>query len=220
MHPTNTQKPLTQQETQNAETILKESNLLKDALAYGKQRLLGEDNALLSNFVMFCSGRSRYPISGVVSGFSGSGKNESIRGIKPLIPKEWYFEFTTSTPEAMKYLPEEFDGTIVIYEALGVKGDSGSLSLRAIGEGESIETIYPMRNELTGKMEMGRAKTNAKNFITTSSDIDINARPLPPSPKTHHEPQHTTNQTCDGQENTGLSIPRISQKSVGNPERL
>jgi Fe2+ or Zn2+ uptake regulation protein len=31
-----------------------------------------------------------------------------------------------------------------------------------------------MRNELTGKMEMGRAKTNAKNFITTSSDIDIN----------------------------------------------
>ena len=173
--PTNTQKPLTQQETQNAETILKESNLLKDALAYGKQRLLGEDNALLSNFVMFCSGRSRYPISGVVSGFSGSGKNESIRGIKPLIPKEWYFEFTTSTPEAMKYLPEEFDGTIVIYEALGVKGDSGSLSLRAIGEGESIETIYPMRNELTGKMEMGRAKTNAKNFITTSSDIDINA---------------------------------------------
>jgi hypothetical protein len=30
-----------------------------------------------------------------------------------------------------------------------------------------------MRNELTGKMEMGKAKTNAKNFIT-SSDIDIN----------------------------------------------
>src|SRR3990170_8338306 len=57
---------------------------------------------------------------------------------------------------------------------MGVKGDRGSLSLRAIGEGESIETIYPMRNELTGKMEMGRAKTNAKNFITTSSDIDIN----------------------------------------------
>jgi predicted transcriptional regulator len=74
----------------------------------------------------------------------------------------------------MKYLPEDFDGTLLIYEALGVKGDSGSLSLRAIGEGESIETIYPMRNEITGKMEMGRAKTNAKNFITTSSDIDIN----------------------------------------------
>jgi len=123
---------------------------------------------------MFLSGRTHYPISGVVSGFSGSGKNQSIRAIKPLIPKEWYFEFTTSTPEAMKYLPEEFEGTLIIYEALGVRGDSGSLSLRAIGEGESIETIYPMRNELTGKMEMGRAKTNAKNFITTSSDIDIN----------------------------------------------
>jgi Fe2+ or Zn2+ uptake regulation protein len=31
-----------------------------------------------------------------------------------------------------------------------------------------------MRNEITGKMEMGKAKTNAKNFVTTSSDVDIN----------------------------------------------
>lgn len=66
------------------------------------------------------------------------------------------------TPEAIKYLPEDFDGTLLIYEAVGVKGDSGSLSLRAIGEGESIETINPMRNELTGKIEMGRVKTNAR----------------------------------------------------------
>jgi hypothetical protein len=172
--PANIAKMLSQEETEHAEKLLNEAKLLDYALAYGKRRLIGEDDALQSNFVMFCSGRTRYPISGVISGFSGSGKNESIRAIKPLIPKEWYFEFTTSTPEAIKYLPEDFDGTLLIYEAVGVRGDSGSLSLRAIGEGESIETIYPMRNELTGKMEMGRAKTNAKNFITTSSDIDIN----------------------------------------------
>ena len=172
--PANIAKMLSKEETERAENLLKEGKLLDHALSFGKRRLLGEDSVLLSNFVMFCSGRTKYPISGVVSGFSGSGKNESIRAIKPLIPKEWYFEFTTSTPEAIKYLPEDFDGTLLIYEAMGVKGDSGSLSLRAIGEGESIETIYPMRNEATGKMEMGRAKTNAKNFITTSSDIDIN----------------------------------------------
>ncbi|MCW4046856.1 MAG: bifunctional DNA primase/polymerase [Candidatus Bathyarchaeota archaeon] len=172
--PANIAKMLSQEEIERAEKLLNEGKLLDYALEYGKRRLIGEDDALQSNFVMFCSGRARYPISGVISGFSGSGKNESIRAVKPLIPKEWYFEFTTSTPEAIKYLPEDFDGTLLIYEAVGVKGDSGSLSLRAIGEGESIETIYPMRNELTGKMEMGRAKTNAKNFITTSSDIDIN----------------------------------------------
>ena len=172
--PANIAKMLSQEEKERAEKLLNEAKLLDHALAYGKRRLIGEDDALQSNFIMFCSGRTRYPISGVISGFSGSGKNESLRAIKPLIPKEWYFEFTTSTPEAIKYLPEDFDGTLLIYEAVGVKGDSGSLSLRAIGEGESIETIYPMRNELTGKMEMGRAKTNAKNFITTSSDIDIN----------------------------------------------
>ena len=172
--PANIAKMLSKEEIERAENVLNSHKLLDYALNYGKRRLIGEDNTILANFVMFCSGQTRYPISGVISGFSGSGKNESIRAIKPLLPKEWYFEFTTSTPEAIKYLPEEFAGTLVIYEAAGVKGDSGSLSLRAIGEGESIETIYPMRNEVTGKMEMGRAKTNAKNFITTSSDIDIN----------------------------------------------
>jgi Fe2+ or Zn2+ uptake regulation protein len=170
----NTAKTLSPEETVKAGKLLEMGGLLDYALTFGKRRLIGEDDAILANFVMFCSGQTRYPISGIISGYSGSGKNESIRAIKPLLPKEWYFEFTTSTPEAIKYLPEEFAGTLVIYEAAGVKGDSGSLSLRAIGEGESIETIYPMRNELTGKMEMGRAKTNAKNFITTSSDIDIN----------------------------------------------
>lgn len=172
--PVNLAKTLSKEETEKAERLLNEAKLLEYSLIYGKRRLIGEDNAILANFVMFCSARTRYMISSVVSGFSGSGKNESIRAIKPLLPKEWYFEFTTSTPEAIKYLPEDFEGTLIIYEATGVRGDSGSLALRAIGEGESIETIYPMRNELTGKMEMGRAKTNAKNFITTSSDIDIN----------------------------------------------
>ena len=172
--PANIVKMLSAEETEKAENLLNSHKLLDHVLSYGKRRLIGEDNTILANFVMFCSGQTRYPISSIISGYSGSGKNESIRAIKPLLPEEWYFEFTTSTPEAIKYLPEEFTGTLVIYEAAGVKGDSGSLSLRAIGEGESIETIYPMRNELTGKMEMGRAKTNAKNFITTSSDIDIN----------------------------------------------
>jgi Fe2+ or Zn2+ uptake regulation protein len=172
--PANIVKMLSKEEIERAENLLNSGKLLDYLLNYGKQRLIGEDNALLLNFVMFCSGQTHYPISSVISGFSGSGKNESIRAIKPLLPKEWFFEFTTSTPEAIKYIPEEFAGTLVIYEAAGVKGDSGSLSLRAIGEGESIETIYPIRNELTGKMEMGRAKTNAKNFLTTSSDIDIN----------------------------------------------
>jgi Fe2+ or Zn2+ uptake regulation protein len=172
--PANIAKMLTAEEKETAEKLLETGDLLDYALAYGKRKLIGEDNALRANLIILCSGQTKYAISIVISGFSGSGKNESMRAIKPLVPSEWFFEFTTSTPEAIKYLPEDFTGTLIIYEAVGVKGDSGSLSLRAIGEGESIETIYPMRNELTGKMEMGRAKTNAKNFVTTSSDIDIN----------------------------------------------
>lgn len=116
-------------------------------MAYGRKRLIGEDNVLVLNFVAICSGQTKYPISAILSGFSGSGKNESIRAIKPLIPEKWIFDFTTSTPEAIKYIGEDFNGTIIIYEAEGVKGETGSLGLRAIGESESIETIYPVRNE-------------------------------------------------------------------------
>ena len=166
-------KPLTAEERERAERLLEDSKFMDYVVKYGRRRLIGEDNVLILNFVTICSGQTNYPISTILSGFSGSGKNESLRAIKPLIPDGWIFEFTTSTPEAIKYIGEDFSGTLIIYEAQGVRGETGSLSLRAIGEGESIETIYPIRNELTGKMELGRAKTQARNFITTQSDLDI-----------------------------------------------
>ncbi len=164
---------LTEEQKKNAGKMLEREDLLSIVLSFGRKRLIGEDNILLINFIEFLSGQTLYPISGIISGFSGSGKNESIRAVKPLIPEEWIFEFTTSTPEAVKYIPEEFTGTLVIYEASGMQSKTGTLGLRAVGEGESIETIYPMRDEATGKMSLGRAKTNAKNFITTESQIDI-----------------------------------------------
>jgi len=170
-----TGKLLTQEERERAEKLLADPRLLDYVVQFGRRRLIGEDNTLLTNFVVICSGQTRYPISCVLSGFSGSGKNESIRAIKPLIPNEWLFEFTTSTPEAVKYIPEEFAGTLVIYEIAGMKSKTGTLGLRSVGEGESIETIFPMRDEETGKMMLGRHKTNARNFVTTESDIDIHA---------------------------------------------
>jgi hypothetical protein len=166
---------LSKEQTETALKILERTDLLKIALEHGRKRLIGEDNTLSTNFLEICSGQTNYPISGIISGYSGSGKNESIRADKPLIPSEWLFEFTTSTPEAVKYIPEDFSGTLLIYEASAMQSKTGTLGLRAVGEGESIETIYPMRDEATGKMSLGRAKTNAKNFITTDSDIDIQA---------------------------------------------
>jgi len=166
---------LTPEEVERAEKLLEDPKLLDYVLEFGRQRLIGEDKTLLCNFVAIVSGQTRYPISEIITGFSGAGKNESLRAIKDLIPKEWIYEFTTATPEAVKYIPEEFAGTLLIFEASGIQSRTGTLGLRAIGEGESIETIYPMRDEATGRMEMGRAKTNAKNFITTESDVDIQA---------------------------------------------
>jgi hypothetical protein len=168
-------KLLTPEERERAERLLADPRLLDYVVLFGRHRLIGEDNTLLTNFVVICSGQTKYPVSCILSGFSGSGKNESIRAIKPLIPPEWLFEFKISTPEAVKYIPEEFAGTLVIYEIAGMESKTGTLGLRSVGEGESIETIFPMRDEETGRMMLGRHKTNARNFITTESDIDIHA---------------------------------------------
>jgi len=164
-------KLLSKEEKERAEKLLQDPRLLDYVLSFGRRRLIGEDNTLLINFIMICSGQTRYPISGILSGYSGRGKNESLRAIKPLTPPEWLFEFTTSTPEAVKYIPEEFSGTLLIYEIAGVESKTGTLGLRSIGEGESIETIYPIRDEETGKMMLGKAKTNARNFITTDPTL-------------------------------------------------
>ena len=166
-------KLLTPEEKERAEQLLMDPKLLEYIVKFGRKRLIGEDRALIINFVNICSGQTKYPISSIIEGFSGSGKNESLRAIKPLIPREWIFEFTASTPEAIKYLPSDFSGTLLIYEVAGMESKTGTLGLRAIGEGESIVTIYPMRDEETGRMKLGRAETNAKNFITTESGLDI-----------------------------------------------
>jgi len=164
---------VTEKEREEAEKILEDPKILKYVLDWGQKRLIGENDVILINFIEICSGQTNYPISGMLEGFSGSGKNESIRAVKQLFPYEMLYEFTTSTPEAIKYIPEEFSGTLLIYEASGIKSKTGTLGLRAVGEGQSIETIYPVRDEKTGKMRLERAKTNARNFITTESEMDI-----------------------------------------------
>ena len=168
-------KEATEEEKVKAERLLSDPKLLDYVLLLGRKHLIGEDNLLKQNFIFIASGQTRYPISEIITGHSGSGKNESIRAISPLIPENWLFEFTTSTPEAIKYIPEEFKGTIIVYELAGIQSETGTLGLRSIGEGKGIKTIYPMRDETTGKMTLGETQTNAKNFISTDSGLDIAA---------------------------------------------
>jgi len=169
----NGEPKLTAEEKERAERLLESPNILDYVVRYGRRRLVGEDRSLKLNFITIVSSRTRYPISTILDGVSGSGKNESIRAILPLIPREWVFSFTTSTPEALKYIPKDFEGCLLIYEVEGVSSKTGSLGLRAIGEGERLVTIYPMRDEKTGRMYLGKAETGAKNFLSTTSELDI-----------------------------------------------
>jgi len=166
-------KLLDETERKEAVKVLADPNLMKYVADYGNRELIGEDGALIENFVEICSGQTRYAISGMKKGFSGSGKNLSVRAVLPLIPEEWVYAFTTATAEAIKYLPKAFKGTLIIYEAASVRSETGSLGLRAVGESKSIETIYPIRDDTTGEMTLGSHTTNARNFITTDAGVGI-----------------------------------------------
>jgi len=168
-------KEVTEQDKAVALKLLGDPKLLDHALALGRKRLIGEDDLVRQNIIFIVSGQTKYPLSEIIVGHSGSGKNESIRAVSPLFPEGWIFEFTTSTPEAIKYIPEEFSGTLIIYELAGIRSETGTLGLRSIGEGKGIKTIYPMRDEATGKMTLGETQTKAKNFISTDSGLDIAA---------------------------------------------
>lgn len=168
-------KATTEQEKTNALNLLLDPKILDYVVIHGRKHLIGEDGVLVQNFIILLSGQTHYPISEVLTGYSGSGKNESLRAVKPLIPEIWIYEFTTSTPEAIKYIPEDFAGTLVIYELAGIRSETGSLSLRSIGEGEGIKTIFAFQNKQTGKPDLGEHETKAKNFISTDSGLDIQA---------------------------------------------
>ncbi len=138
----------------------------------GTYPVIGENENRLNIHLDFISGQTRYPQSTILDGSSASGKNTLVRANRRLIPEDWLYEFTISTPEAVKYIPENFKGTLVIYEIPGVQSNTGMLSLRAIGEGEAITTIIPVRDE-NGRMSVVQHRTNAKNFVTTTTQVAV-----------------------------------------------
>ncbi len=135
--------------------------------------VVGEEENKRLVWLVVVTGRTRYPRSCVIEGPSRSGKNHIIYVILKFIPREWIFEFTTSTAEAIKYLPEDAEVTLVIYEAVGVRSQTGALGLRAIGEARQIATIYPVRDESTGRMRLEIHRTGARNFVTTTTAVDV-----------------------------------------------
>jgi len=137
-----------------------------------KYPLVNEDINGLTTFLIIFSGQTKYPISAIIEGLSSTGKNTILNAARQLIPREWIQYFTTSTPEAIKYLDPEFEGTLLIYEAAGITSQTGALGLRSIGEGESIKTIMPIRDE-SGRMVLYEHETKARNFITTTTNVDI-----------------------------------------------
>ena len=153
--------------------VAKDPRLLFRIVCLLRKRVIGEDETSLCTHFNIVSCKTYYAQSGVLDGESASGKNQVIRANKPLIPPTWVFEFTISTPEAIKYIHPDFDGCLIIYEMVGISSQTGTLGLRAIGETESIATIYPMREENTGRMILEVHKTNAKNFESTTTSLSV-----------------------------------------------
>jgi len=162
------------EEKQEVDTEILEDSLLlyKIVDAIRKFPLVREDINALTTFLIIFSGQTRYPISAIIEGLSSTGKNTILRAVERFFPEEWIEYFTTATPEAIKYLDPNFRGTLIVYEQAGITSNTGALGLRAIGEGEKIKTILPIRDE-SGRIVLAEHETNARNFITTTTKVDI-----------------------------------------------
>jgi len=58
--PRNVARLLTAEEREKAEKLLIDPRLLDYVVKFGQRRLIGEDNVLLTNFVIICSGQTKY----------------------------------------------------------------------------------------------------------------------------------------------------------------
>ena len=111
---------LTAKEKKEAETFLKEKDLLKRTnQMIGKSGVIGEDNNRLLMFIIFTSRKREQPLHIVSLGASGTGKTHLQEKVGELIPDEDKIEITTLSENAFYYFGQrELKNKLILIEDL------------------------------------------------------------------------------------------------------
>ncbi|MAS87458.1 MAG: hypothetical protein CMH30_05725 [Micavibrio sp.] len=111
---------LTAQEQKDAETFLKQENLLQRTNEMiGKSGMIGEENNRLIMYLIFTSRKRSQPLHIVSLGSSGTGKTHLQEKVGELIPEEDKIEITTLSENAFYYFGQrELKNKLILIEDL------------------------------------------------------------------------------------------------------
>lgn len=169
--------PLTEEEKQTAEYVLKSPTLLFDILQMVKKLgVVGEERNILLHYIIFTSRKLKCPLSATVKGDSSAGKSHTLMIPMKLFPKSAYIDLTDATPQSFFYCPEDYfiHKIIVIFEKHG--GERADYAIRTLQSEGKLKIQVTVKNPTTGEFE---AKTIEKDgptgFITTTTSSFIHA---------------------------------------------
>lgn len=132
-------KALSETERREAETFLKEPDLLgRINAAIGASGLVGEEDNRLLMYLIFSSRKREYPLHIISLASSGTGKSHLQEGVAALIPDEDKLEITVMTENAFYYFGQrELKNKLLLIEDL----DGAQNALYPIRELQSKKRI-------------------------------------------------------------------------------
>lgn len=170
-------KPLSEQEIQLAEKVLKSPVLLYDILKMVKKLgAAGEEKNILLHYIILTSRKLKQPLSATVKGDSSAGKSYTLLTTMKLFPKSAYIDLTDATPQSFFYCPENHfkHKIIVIFEKHG--GERADYAIRTLQSEGKLKIQVTVKNPTTGQFEAQLIeKEGPTGFVTTTTDSLIHS---------------------------------------------
>lgn len=151
---TNTAKPLSKEETKEAEQFLKQQNLLQHTNELiGKSGVIGEEVNRLIMFLVFTSRKLQRPLHIISFGSSGTGKSHLQEKVGELIPEEDKIEITSVSGNAFYY----YDRDELGHKLILIEDYDGVLS--ALYPIRELQSKQKIRKTITVRDRNGNVKT-------------------------------------------------------------
>jgi hypothetical protein len=150
----NQSKPLSKEEVKEAESFLKQSNLLQQTNnLIGKSGVIGEEVNRLIMFLVFTSRKLQRPLHIISFGSSGTGKSHLQEKVGELIPEEDKIEITSVSGNAFYY----YDRDELGHKLILIEDYDGVLS--ALYPIRELQSKQKIRKTITVRDRNGNVKT-------------------------------------------------------------
>lgn len=167
----------TTEQMMNAElapALVQEKDILAKSIeALSAMGVVGEDKVVKLVYLCMTSRHLPRPVSLLVKGPSSAGKSHTVGGVLKLFPKSAYFELTAMSERALVYTKEEFiHRFVVLHEAVGLGGETGSYLVRSLLSEGKIDYMTVEKTE-KGLVSKPLKKDGPTGLISTTTAVGI-----------------------------------------------